>query len=35
MVNAKDGDPVETVKKATDGGAHGVLITTPSLGAFK
>ena len=22
-------------KKATDGGAHGVLITAPSLGAFK
>ncbi len=23
------------MKKATDGGAHGVLITAPSLGAFK
>jgi propanol-preferring alcohol dehydrogenase len=23
------------VKKGTDGGAHGVLITAPSLGAFK
>jgi propanol-preferring alcohol dehydrogenase len=34
-VNAKDGDPVAAVKKATDGGAHGVLITAPSLPAFK
>jgi propanol-preferring alcohol dehydrogenase len=34
-VNAKVGDPVATVKKATSGGAHGVLITAPSLGAFK
>jgi propanol-preferring alcohol dehydrogenase len=34
-VNAKSGDPVAAVKKATDGGAQGVLITAPSLGAFK
>ncbi len=34
-VNAKTGDPVAAVKKATDGGAQGVLITAPSLGAFK
>jgi propanol-preferring alcohol dehydrogenase len=35
VVNAKQGDPAAAVKKATDGGAHGVLITAPSLGAFK
>ncbi len=35
VVNAKTGDPVAAVKKATGGGAHGVLITAPSLGAFK
>jgi len=35
VVNAKTGDPTATVKKATDGGAHGVLITAPSLSAFK
>ncbi len=35
VVNAKNGDPIEAVKKGTDGGAHGVLITAPSLGAFK
>jgi propanol-preferring alcohol dehydrogenase len=34
-VNAKDGDPIAAVKKATGGGAHGVLITAPSLGAFR
>jgi propanol-preferring alcohol dehydrogenase len=34
-VNAKNGEPVALVKKLTDGGAHGVLITAPSLGAFK
>jgi len=34
-VNAKDGDPIAAVIKATGGGAHGVLITAPSLGAFK
>ena len=35
VVNASAGDPAEAVKKLTDGGAHGVLITAPSLGAFK
>jgi hypothetical protein len=35
VVNAKHGDPAEAVKKGTNGGAHGVLITAPSLGAFK
>jgi propanol-preferring alcohol dehydrogenase len=34
-VNAKNGDPVAAVLKATGGGAHGVLITAPSLPAFK
>lgn len=34
VVNALHGDAVEAVKKATDGGAHGVLITAPSLSAF-
>ena len=35
LVNAKHGDPAAEVKKATGGGAHGVLITAPSLPAFK
>ena len=35
VVNAKTGDPAAAVKKGTGGGAHGVLITAPSLGAFK
>jgi propanol-preferring alcohol dehydrogenase len=35
VVNAKSGDPAADVKKATGGGAHGVLITAPSLVAFK
>ena len=35
VVNAKAGDPAAAVKKATGGGAHGVLITAPSLVAFK
>ncbi|WP_254508995.1 alcohol dehydrogenase AdhP [Anatilimnocola floriformis] len=35
VVNAKAGDPVETVRNGTGGGAHGVVITAPSLGAFK
>ncbi len=34
-VNARLPDVVELVKKASDGGAHGVLITAPSLAAFK
>ena len=35
VVNAKRADAVEAVVKATGGGAHGVLITAPSLPAFK
>lgn len=35
VVNAKHPDAVESVKKGTSGGAHGVLITAPSLAAFK
>lgn len=35
VVNAKSPDAVAAVQKATDGGAHGVLITAPSLAAFK
>ena len=35
VINAKTGDPSAAVKKATGGGAHGVLITAPSLIAFK
>ena len=35
VVNAKSGDPVDAVREVTDGGAHGVLITAPSLVAFK
>ena len=35
LINAKTDDPGAAVKKGTDGGAHGVLITAPSLGAFK
>ena len=34
-VNAKVGDPVAEVRKATAGGAHGVLITAPSIPAFR
>jgi propanol-preferring alcohol dehydrogenase len=34
-VNAKNGDAAAAVKKQTGGGAHGVLITAPSLPAFK
>jgi propanol-preferring alcohol dehydrogenase len=34
-VNATRPDAIEAVKKGTNGGAHGVLITAPSLGAFK
>ena len=34
-INAKYGDPAAALKKATGGGAHGVLITAPSLPAFK
>src|SRR5579863_1201680 len=35
VINAKTGDPAAAVKKATGEGAHGVLITAPSLIAFK
>ncbi len=34
-VNASVDDPVAAVRKITDGGAQGVLITAPSLPAFK
>jgi propanol-preferring alcohol dehydrogenase len=34
LINASKGDAVATMKKATDGGAHGVLITAPSIDAF-
>jgi propanol-preferring alcohol dehydrogenase len=33
--NAKTNDPAVELKKETGGGAHGVLITAPSLVAFK
>ncbi len=33
--NAKAGDPAAVLKRETGGGAHGVLITAPSLIAFK
>jgi propanol-preferring alcohol dehydrogenase len=35
VINAKGGDPAATVKRETGGGTHGVLITAPSLTAFK
>lgn len=35
VVNARTADAVAAVRQATGGGAHGVLITAPSLGAFK
>jgi propanol-preferring alcohol dehydrogenase len=35
VINAKAGDPAAAVKKETGGGTHGVLITAPSLTAFK
>jgi propanol-preferring alcohol dehydrogenase len=35
VFNAKIGDPAAQLKKETGGGAHGVLITAPSLPAFK
>ncbi|MFJ9531490.1 zinc-dependent alcohol dehydrogenase [Herbaspirillum sp. NPDC101396] len=34
VVNARAGDPVARLREVTDGGAHGVLITAPSLEAF-
>ena len=33
--NAETGNPAAELKAATNGGAHGVLITAPSLTAFK
>jgi len=35
VFNAKTRDPAAELKAATGGGAHGVLITAPSLTAFK
>jgi propanol-preferring alcohol dehydrogenase len=35
VINAKTANPAEILKKAIGGGAHGVLITAPSLPAFK
>ena len=35
VVNARYADAEVAVKKGTNGGAHGVLITAPSLGAFR
>ncbi len=35
VVNARGDDPVAEVMKITGGGAHGVLITAPSLPAFR
>jgi alcohol dehydrogenase, propanol-preferring len=35
IFNAKASDPAVALKKETGGGAHGVLITAPSLIAFK
>jgi len=34
LINARSGDPVARLHELTDGGAHGVLITAPSLEAF-
>lgn len=35
VINAKNEDPAEVLKREIGGGAHGVLITAPSLPAFK
>lgn len=35
IINAAVGDPVAALREATGGGAHGVLITAPSLPAFQ
>lgn len=35
LIDAREPDAAAAVLKATDGGAHGVLITAPSLSAFK
>ncbi len=34
LINAKTADPATILKETTGGGAHGVLITAPSLAAF-
>jgi propanol-preferring alcohol dehydrogenase len=34
VINAQHGDPGGELRKATGGGAHGVLITAPSISAF-
>ncbi len=34
-VNASDGDAVQQVLRATGGGAHGILVTAPSVPAFR
>jgi propanol-preferring alcohol dehydrogenase len=34
VINARVGDPVARLREVTGGGAHGVLITAPSLEAF-
>lgn len=34
-VNAREGDPAQAVKHITGGGAHGVLVTAPSLSAIQ
>lgn len=35
VINASSGDPAAVLKKKIGGGAHGVLVTAPSLAAFK
>ena len=35
IIDAREPDAIETLKAKTGGGAHGVLITAPSLSAFK
>jgi propanol-preferring alcohol dehydrogenase len=35
VINAKDPGAINAVRKETDGGAHGVLITAPSQSAFR
>ncbi len=35
VINAKNVDAVAAVNEVTNGGAHGVLITAPSLNAFR
>jgi alcohol dehydrogenase, propanol-preferring len=35
VINAKTADPAVILREKTGGGAHGVLITAPSLAAFK